>query len=92
MARLEGTYSFGSNFEPKLDAPLDARLFVPTKSDLYTMQYCYRGMRVYVKDLGEYFELVNDLPTYEASWKAVSEGDGTNIIEMTDAEIDALFV
>lgn len=90
MARPEGTLKLSSNTEPRMNAPLDARLVVPTKSDLYTMQYFYRGMIVYVHDIGEYYELVNDLPQFEASWKAHA-GSEFNLIEMSDAEIDALF-
>ena len=92
MARQEGSLKLANNFEMNTSAPMDARLVVPTKTDLYTIRYCYRGMRVYVHDEGEYYELVNDLPTYEASWKTVSEGGGVNIIEMTEAEIDAMFI
>ena len=91
MSRQEGTYKLGSNMEPKVNAPVDARLVVPTKSDLYTFQYFYRGMVVYVHDTGEYYELVNDLPQYEASWKPHAAGGEFNLIEMSDAEIDALF-
>ena len=57
MSRQEGTYKLGSNMEPKVNAPVDARLVVPTKSDLYAFQYFYRGMVVYVHDTGEYYEL-----------------------------------
>ena len=91
MARQEGTYKFGSNLEPKFNAPLDARLVVPTKADLYLMQYWYRGMRVYVKEEGIRYELINDLPAFEASWKEVGEGAGYDLIEITNAEIDAMF-
>lgn len=91
MSRQEGTYKLGSNMEPKVNAPVDARLVVPTKSDLYAFQYFYRGMVVYVHDTGEYYELVNDLPQYEASWKPHAAGGEFNLIEMSDAEIDALF-
>ena len=91
MARQEGTYKFGSNLEPKFNAPVDARLVVPTKTDLYTMQYPYRGMKVYVQDEDAEYKLVNDLPAYEASWQVVGSGEGYDLVEITTAEIDAMF-
>lgn len=91
MARQEGTLKLTSNIEPKMNAPLDARLVVPAKEDLYTFEYFYRGMVVYVRNTGEHYELVNDLPQYEASWKPHAAGGEFNLIEMSDAEIDALF-
>lgn len=91
MARPEGTYKFGSNFEPKFNAPVDARLVVPTKTDLYAMQYAYRGMQVYVKDEDTYYRLINDLPALEASWQEVVSGGQYDLIEVTTAEIDAMF-
>jgi len=91
MARQEGTLNLKSNFEPRMNAPLDARSNVPTKTDLYTMEYTYRGMRVYVKDEAVYYELVNDLPEFEASWKEITEGGGYDLVEITTAEIDAMF-
>ena len=92
MARPEGTLKLTSNTEPKMNAPLDARLVAPTKSDLYTMQYFYRGMRVYVRDEGVYYELINDLPQYEASWRSDGDGGGEYVlVDISDAEIDAMF-
>ena len=88
MARQEGTYKFGSNLEPKFNAPVDARLVVPTKTDLYTIQYPYRGMKVYVQDENAEYKLVNDLPAYEASWALCGQ---TEIEEITEAEIDEMF-
>lgn len=91
MARQEGTLKLTSNLEAKFNAPLDARTVVRTKEDLYTLPYTYRGLEVYVIDEGERYELINDLPQYEASWKPKSTGE-YNFVEMSDAEIDALFV
>lgn len=92
MSRQEGTYKLGSNMEPKVNAPVDARLVVPTKSDLYAFQYFYRGMRVYVHDEGVYYELINDLPQHEASWRSDGDAGGEYIlVDISDAEIDALF-
>lgn len=88
MARQEGTYKFGSNLEPKFNAPVDARLVVPTKTDLYTIQYPYRGMKVYVQDEDAEYKLVNDLPAYEASWILCGQ---IEIEEITEAEIDDMF-
>ena len=92
MARQKGSLNLSGNLEPGFDAPLDARLVVPTKEDLYTFEFFYRGMVVYIHSTGEYYELVNDLPQYEASWKPHAAGGEFNLIEMSDAEIDALFV
>lgn len=75
-------YTGGANV-----APGEGRS-VPTKQDLYTLTNTYRGMLVYVIDEDKYYRLVNDLPAFEASWREwVSE----ELVEMTDAEIDALF-
>lgn len=61
---------------------------VPTKTGLYALQNTHRGMIVYVIDEDKYYRLVNDLPAFEASWKEWASDD---LVEMTDAEIDALF-
>lgn len=91
MARTEGSLKLSSNFEVRLNAPVDARLVVPTKTDLYSMEYFYRGMRVYVHDEGVYYELVNDLPAFEASWKQIGDGGEYDFVEITEADIDAMF-
>lgn len=91
MARQEGTFKLNGNFEPRVNAPLDARLVVPTKTELYNLEYTYRGMRVYVEDEKTHYELLNDLPQYEASWKEVAPGSGYDLVEVTTAEIDAMF-
>lgn len=65
---------------------------VLTKNDLYILNNTYRGMIVYVQDEDQYYKLVNDLPQHSASWEVYSSGNGANILEMSDAEIDALFV
>ena len=89
MARQEGTYKFSGNFEPRFSAPTDARLSANTKAELYTIQYAYRGMIVYIKDEDAYYKLVNDLPAYPASW-VMYGGDG-DFDEITEAEIDEMF-
>lgn len=89
MSRQEGTYKLGSNMEPKVNAPVDARLVVPTKSDLYAFQYFYRGMVVYVKDEAAYYKLINDLPAFPASWELY--GGGGELNEITEAAIDEMF-
>ena len=71
-----------------MNAPVDARLVVPTKTDLYNMEYFYRGMRVYVHDEGVYYELINDLPAYPASWVLY---DQVGMEEITEAAIDEMF-
>lgn len=88
MSRQEGTLKLASNMEPRVNAPVDARLVVPTKTDLYAMQYFYRGMLVYVKDEDAYYKLVNDLPAYPASWAFYGQA---GMEEITEAEIDAMF-
>lgn len=89
MARPEGTLKLTSNTEPKMNAPLDARLVASTKSDLYTMQYFYRGMIVYVKDEDAYYKLINDLPAFSASWELY--GGEFSINETTEKAIDKMF-
>lgn len=63
---------------------------VNTKTDLLSLAGVTRGSIVYVKDEDTYYKLINDLPTYEASWDEWGN-EAVNIIEMTEAEIDALF-
>ena len=60
---------------------------VQTKQDLYTLDNTYRGMIVYVIDEDQYYKLINDLPSYEASWVIYTNG----MEEVTESEIDAMF-
>lgn len=89
MARQEGTLKLNSNIESRFNAPLDARTCVPTKTDLYSLPFAYRGLIVYVKDEDAYYKLTNDLPAYPVSW--VLYGGEGEFDEITEAEIDAMF-
>lgn len=60
--RAQGVASFAVNFEPGGQAPLDARLLVPTKADLvkagtYAAGNYYKGMMVVVADTLEVYVL-----------------------------------
>lgn len=86
MARQEGTYKLGSNIEPKMNAPLDARLVVPTRSDLFLLEYFYKGMVVSVS-AGGLYQLTGDDPTLEESWASVG-GDSGSVLEPRVAAIE----
>ena len=60
---------------------------VQTKQDLYTLENTYRGMIIYVIDEDNYYKLVNDLPSFDASWTLYS----IEMEEVTEAEIEAMF-
>lgn len=86
MARQEGTLKLTSNIEPRMNAPLDARSTVPTKADLYTLEYAYEGMIVSLKTGGA-FQLVGSDPALEANWVAVG-GDAEGTLEPRVAAIE----
>lgn len=75
MARQEGTLKLSSNLEPKMKAPLDARLVVPAKADLLTLEYPYPGMTVAVLEDGMSYKLDGENPAQESSWVEVGVGD-----------------
>lgn len=84
MARQQGSLRLGSNIEPRIDAPLDARQTVPTIADLTaedTFPYCYIGMMVAVQATGQVFILTGDPdepdPTDAANWKKLGSGSGS---------------
>lgn len=62
---------------------------VATKTDLYALDNTWRGMIVYVIDEDAYYKLINDLPSYPASW--ILYGAGGDFNEITEAEIDSMF-
>lgn len=77
MARRQGTFSIGSNIEPNVSAPLDARLVCQTKGDLLdaaSFPYSYLGMQVAVVAEGKSYILIAADTTKEASWKEVGTG------------------
>lgn len=84
MARQQGSLRLGSNIEPRIDAPLDARQTVPTIADLTaedTFPYCYIGMMVAVQATGQVFILTGDPdepdPTDAANWRELGSGGGS---------------
>lgn len=81
MARRKGSLKLGSNIEPQVDAPLDARAVVPTTADLTdaeTFDYFYVGMVVAVADTGRVYVLTGDPdepdPTDAANWRELGAG------------------
>lgn len=77
MARQKGSLKLGSNIEPQMDAPLDARALVPETADLTaagTFPYHYRGMRVSVAATGQVFVLAGDDTTDAANWRELGGG------------------
>ena len=80
--RAPGAAAFAVNFEPGGQAPLDARLLVPTKADLvnaktYAGKNYYKGMMVVVEDTQEVYVLkdVSKVSSSDYSgWKRVDVG------------------
>lgn len=89
MARKKGTNRLGSNLEPQVSANLDARLEVPLKSDLLTIEYPYQGMIVFCKEDQKHYKL-NGNSTLAASWTEFGSGGSADHVELTQAEYDAL--
>ena len=89
MARQEGTLKLSSNIEARFNAPLDARSVVPTKADLYSLEYVYDGMIVGLKT-GGMFQLIGSDPTVEANWKPYTMFDEVKdlfIIPIDEADL-----
>lgn len=80
--RAQGVAAFAVNFEPGGQAPLDARLLVPTKADLvnaktYAGKNYYKGMMVVVEDTQEVYVLkdVSKVSSSDYSgWKHIDAG------------------
>lgn len=93
MPRLEGTYKFGSNLEPKLNAPLDAREVVAEKADLTAVgsfPYFYLGMTVFVTEELKKYTLIGNDPTVITNWKvdeASSGGGDSTLQEGIEAQV-----
>lgn len=76
MARHSGSFSLGGTLEPKVDAPLDARLVVQTKADLLAASsypYKYIGMEVFVQSEMKKYRLIESDTTDEDSWLDLTE-------------------
>lgn len=76
MARHSGSFSLGGTLEPKVDAPLDARLVVQTKADLLAASsypYKYIGMEVFVQSEMKKYRLIENDTTDEDSWLDLTE-------------------
>lgn len=87
MARRQGTFSIGSNIEPNVSAPLDARLVCNTKQDLLdaaSFPYSYLGMQVAVVSEGKSYILIAADTTKEASWKENGSGGEITIDDHMD--------
>lgn len=83
MARSKGTAIFAVNFEPTGQTPLDARLQVDSKEDLYTAydgdNNYYPDMVVTVKNEHSQYMLIDiEKRSEEAGWKRV---DGSSAID-----------
>lgn len=79
--RRPGSLKLGSNIEPRVDAPLDARAVVPTiaaLTDAGNWPYLYVGMVVAVQATGQVFVLTGDPdepdPTDAANWRELGAG------------------
>lgn len=96
MPRNTGVFDFSSNFEVRIVAPLDARMVVPNKADLWSAQmqasYPYAGMIAAVAEesgqKGLY--ILEQLPCIEENWRRVGAGQG--FLTLTEAHFtDATF-
>ena len=96
MSRRKGSLKLGSNIEPQISAPLDARSVVATIADLTlegNYDYPYEGMTVFVLEDRQMYVLQGDDPTQSAAWsKLVSGGSGGSYETIKNSDIDKLFV
>lgn len=92
MSRSKGLSSFSANFEAQISAPIDARMVVDTRSDLYLIEtwtandggiYVYKGMIVVVhsdplnENNGVY--KLNNLPfTDMNNWEKIGGSNSDN--------------
>jgi hypothetical protein len=101
MARSTGTMKLSSNFEPRLGAPLDARIVVPTVADLTAsgnFPYPYVGMVVAVQATSELYVYGGGGTTTLTNWKKVGNenpisgdvGDSKTPIYLNDGTFTAL--
>ena len=65
MSRIKGDLSISQNFEIKVQAPIDARLYINTiadltKADTWANTSCYKGMLPLVKEDNNYYKLISD--------------------------------
>lgn len=88
ISRPAGVAAFAVNFEPKSQAPLDARTVVATKANLintatYAAKNYYEGMLVIVKDTQEVYVLkdIDKITSADYSgWKRVDGGAVTQTV------------
>ena len=74
MARSKGTMKVSANIEPRIGAPLDARMVVPTLADLTTsgnFPYPYQGMIVAVQATNKLYMYNGGTITSSESWDEV---------------------
>lgn len=93
MARTKGSYSLAGTLEVLADAPADARLKVNTVADLTangSFPYKYVGMIVSVESTQEAYMLIGSDPTVAANWEKQGSGSGSDGVELTQAQYNAL--
>lgn len=96
MARKKGSLTLSSNIEVKAAAPLDARLTVPSVTDLIdasNFPYAYVGMVVSVQDTGKIYTLIANDTTVGDNWQEIGGGssDPNDLRLADDDDIDKLF-
>jgi len=92
MARSKGTLALSSNIEPRMAAPLDARLVCEFKNELtspVSLPYTYRGMRVSVTSEGRIYMLNADDPTDINNW--IDVGSSADQEEMSFDDIKTIW-
>lgn len=93
MARQKGTLRLGSNLEPQMNAPLDARSVVAQKANLTEAEsfpYFYVGMTVFVTEELKKYTLIGDDPTEITNWKvddSSSGGGDAKLQESLEAQV-----
>lgn len=85
--RKHGSVKTSNSIEPRVGAALDARLVVPTKTDLYTYEYFYKGMIVSVTDEDTAYMLCGDNPNIAESWLAIGSSGETQRSVATKSDL-----
>ena len=94
MARQKGSLSLSGTIEPLAGGALDARMTVPTESDLIiaaNFPYPYVGLFTVVKATGEMWVLTNEDVTNIENWHKIGSGGADNVIEGYYKESDGKF-
>ena len=88
--KYRGGLPIAVGFDLQSNRPLDERLIVPTKADLYTLANCYKHIEVTVDATGRRFKWNGLDQTLSANWiELVNSSDASGTGDMTKAEYDS---